>query len=34
MYSRVNFKVSPALGAGNFSEPRLMQQVGKVREVL
>jgi hypothetical protein len=33
-YSRTNFVKSPAAGAGNFSEPRMMSQVGRVREVV
>ena len=31
-YSRINSSKSPASGAGNVSEPRLMSQVGKVCE--
>jgi hypothetical protein len=33
-YCRINSTTSPASGAGNVSEPRLMLQVGRVREVL
>jgi hypothetical protein len=32
--SWINSTKSPAAGAGNVSEPRLMSQVGAVREVL
>jgi hypothetical protein len=31
-YSRINSTTSPASGAGNVSEPRLMSKVGRVRE--
>jgi hypothetical protein len=34
VYSRINSVRSPRLGAGNFSEPRLMPQVGRVHEVM
>jgi hypothetical protein len=33
-YSRIISTKSPASGAGNVSEPRLMSQVGRVREVV
>jgi hypothetical protein len=33
-YSRINATKSPAKGTGNFSEPRQMSQVGRVREVV
>ena len=31
-YSRINSTKSPVSGAGNVSEPRLMPEVGRVRE--
>jgi hypothetical protein len=33
-YSRINSTKFPALGADNVSEPRLMSQVGRLREVV
>ena len=33
-YSRINFTKCPALTAGNFGEPRLMSQVGRMCEVV
>jgi hypothetical protein len=33
VYSRINPTKSPASGAGNVSEPRLMSQFGRMREV-
>jgi hypothetical protein len=33
-YSGNNFTKSPAPGAGNYREPRLMSQVGTVREAV
>jgi len=33
-YSRINSTTSPASGAGNVSEPRLMSNGGRVREVV
>jgi hypothetical protein len=34
MYGRINSTKSPASGAGTVGEPRLMSQVGRVREVV
>jgi hypothetical protein len=33
-YSRINSTKSPASGAGNVSEPRLMLEVGRMRAAL
>jgi hypothetical protein len=33
-YNRINSTKSPASGAGNFSEPRLMSEVGRMGEVM
>jgi len=33
-YSRINSIKSPASGAGNVKDPRLMSQFGRVREVV
>ena len=33
IYSTINFTKSPASGAGNVSETRLMSKVGRVRDI-